>query len=150
MVINGLIFFALYLQHGLGEEPCPLCIFQRVAMIVLGLVFLLATLHNPTQQKFLRFYAISGVVISLLGATIASRQIWLQHLPPDLVPSCGPGLNYILRSHPFFNALKIVLKGSGECASVGWTFGGLAISEWSLIWFIVLGLLIALQPFNKR
>lgn len=147
---SGLIFFALYLQHGLGEEPCPLCILQRVLMMGLGVIFLVAAIHNPIQGFFVRAYARLGGALALAGAAIAARQVWLQHLPPDQVPSCGPGLNYILKAHPFFNALAIVLKGSGECASVGWTFAGLAISEWSLLWFIVLGLWIFLQPLNKR
>lgn len=147
---SGLLFFALYLQHVKGEEPCPLCIFQRVAMTTLGLIFLLGMIHAPQSPKWVRLYSRLGGGIASVGAAIAARQVWLQHLPPDQVPSCGPGLNYLLKAHPFFNALAIVLKGSGECATVGWTFAGLAISEWSLLWFIALGLWAVIQSTNTR
>jgi disulfide bond formation protein DsbB len=150
IVATSLIVFALYLQQVKGEEPCPLCIFQRVAMTTLGLVFLLGTIHDPQSPKLIRLYAILGGGFASLGAAIAARQVWLQHLPPDQVPSCGPGLNYILKAHPFFNALQIVLKGSGECAVVGWQFAGLAISEWSLLWFLALGLWAIIQSANTR
>lgn len=147
---TGLILFALYLQHVKGEEPCPLCIFQRVAMTALGLVFLVGAIHDPQTPSMIRPYTLLGSLFASLGAAIAARQVWLQHLPPDQVPSCGPGLNYILKAHPFFNALEVVLKGSGECAMVGWKFAGLAIAEWSLLWFCALGLWVYLQSRHTR
>ncbi len=146
---TGLTGFALYLQHALGEDPCPLCIFQRIAMIALGVVFLLASLHDPLKLG-VRIYAACAATTASLGAAIAARQVWLQHLPPDQVPSCGPGLNYILQANSFFRALAVVLKGSGECATVGWTFWTLSIPQWTLIWFIVLGLLGVAQLRNPR
>lgn len=145
----GLIAFALYLQHALGEDPCPLCIFQRVAMISLGGLFLLAALTGPGRWHARLFAAAIGLTAAA-GAGIAARHVWIQHLPPDQVPSCGPGLNYILQAHPLFQALAVVLKGSGECAAQGWTFLSLSIPEWTLLWFVALGLLGALQPFNRR
>ncbi len=147
---TGLILFALYLQHAKGEDPCPLCIFQRVAMTALSLVFLVGAIHDPQGQRMVRIYTLAGGVLAAIGSAIAARQIWLQHLPADQVPSCGPGLNYILKAHPFFNALAIVLKGSGECATIGWKFAGLAISEWSLLWFGILGAWAVLQSYNSR
>ncbi len=146
---TGLTGFALYLQHALGEDPCPLCIFQRIAMIALGVVFLLASLHDP-RQLGVRIYAAGAGVTASVGAAIAARQVWLQHLPPDQVPSCGPGLNYILQANSFFKALAVVLKGSGECATVGWTFWTLSIPEWTLIWFLALGLVGVAQLRNPR
>jgi disulfide bond formation protein DsbB len=145
----GLMAFALVLQYRLGEDPCPLCIFQRVAMMALGVVFLLAALHNPAQTGA-RIYAVLLAVAAGTGAGIAARHVWLQHLPPDQVPACGPGLSYILQAHPFLNALEVVLRGSGECATVGWTFLSLSIPQWTLLWFVLLGALGVSQAFNRR
>ena len=149
LIAAALMAFALYLQHVQGEDPCPLCIFQRVVMIALGALFLVAALHHPGPRGQ-RMYAGLLALVALGGAAIAARHVWLQHLPPDQVPACGPGLSYILAAHPFLQALSVVLKGSGECAAVGWTFMGLSIPEWTLFWFLALGLLGALQPFNRR
>ena len=149
LIATGLIAFALYLQHAQGEDPCPLCIFQRVVMIALGALFLLAALTAWGRWGPRIYGALIGLTAAA-GAAIAARHVWIQHLPPDRVPSCGPGLEYILQAHPLFKALEVVLKGSGECAAVGWTFLTLSIPEWTLIWFVALGLLGALQPFNRR
>ncbi len=149
LIATGLIAFALYLQHAQGEDPCPLCIFQRVVMIALGALFLLAAL-TAWGRWGPRIYGVLIGLTAATGAAIAARHVWIQHLPPDRVPSCGPGLEYILQAHPLFKALEVVLKGSGECAAQGWTFLTLSIPEWTLIWFVALGLLGALQPFNRR
>jgi len=90
------------------------------------------------------------VAIAIVGAGIAARHVWLQHLPPDQVPECGPGLNYMLQSFPFSKALSMVLKGSGECAKVGWRFLGLSIPQWTLLFFIGLGFGGAAQAWNRR
>ncbi len=118
-------------------------------MIGLGAVFLFAALHNP-RDLGARVYAVLIALTAGTGAAIAARQVWLQHLPPDQVPACGPGLNYILQAHPFLKALEVVFKGSGECATVGWTFLSLSIAQWSLIWFIILAILGIVQRFNRR
>ncbi|MEO5861926.1 MAG: disulfide bond formation protein B [Burkholderiales bacterium] len=145
----GLIAFALYLQHKLGEDPCALCIFQRVAVGVLGLVFLIAALHNPRAIGN-RIYAGLGLVVAAIGGAIAGRHVWLQHLPKDQVPECGPGLNYLLETQPWMQVLGNVLKGSGECAEVGWRFMNLSIPEWTLICFVLLGMVAILQLSNRR
>jgi disulfide bond formation protein DsbB len=148
LIILALILFALYLQHVLGEDPCPLCIFQRVAFIVAGIFFLLATLQHP-RLLGIRLYGILTLLSCGAGASIAARQIYLQHLPVDLIPACGPGLGWIFQSHPWLDALKVVFQGSGECAQVGWTFAGLSIAQWSLVWFgllMVVSLLQILRP----
>ncbi len=145
LICLGLLLFALWLQYHEGEDPCPLCIFQRIAVFILALIFLLATLLNPTALWSRRFYSFSIELTTLVGAGIASRQVWLQHLPPDEIPSCGPGLSFILKTHPFFKSLEVILKGSGECAAVDWRFLTLSIAQWTLIWFIlfaVIGLVI--------
>ena len=85
-----------------------------------------------------RIYGGMMALASLIGAGIAGRQVWLQHLPPDKVPACGPGLDYILDTFPLSKALKMVLSGSGECAEVQWQFLGFSIAEWSLFCFLLL------------
>jgi disulfide bond formation protein DsbB len=134
-VCIGLLGFGLYLEHSVGLEPCPLCIFQRVAYIVIALFALIAIIHNP-QKLFERIYTGLILITSLCGAGIAGRQIWLQHLPEDKIPECGPGLGYILDAFPFIDALRMILSGSGECAEVQWTFLSFSIAEWSILCFI--------------
>ena len=134
----GLIAFALYLQHFQGQDPCPLCIVQRVTYIGLAAVFLVAALHGPGRIGAVVYGALLFIVATI-GAAIASRHVWLQYLPKDRVPECGPGLDYILRKYSFLRALEKVLAGSGECAEAGWRFLGLTIAGWSLVWFVLLG-----------
>ena len=137
-ICAALLGFGLYLQHAAGQEPCPLCIFQRVAFIALGLVFLVAALHGPGKTGAM-VYAVLGGICAVAGAGLASRHVWLQHLPADQVPACGPGLSYMLEQFPLMRMLQSVLAGSGECAEAGWKFLGLTIAGWSLIWFVLLG-----------
>lgn len=134
----ALLGFGLYLQYVDGQDPCPLCIFQRVAFIVLGAVFLVAALHGPRKTGAI-VYAVLGGVTAATGAGLATRHVWLQSLPADQVPVCGPGLSYMLEQYPVMRMLEKVLTGSGECAEAGWKFLGLTIAGWSLIWFILLG-----------
>jgi protein dithiol:quinone oxidoreductase len=140
LVCAGLIGFALYLQYFQNEEPCPLCIFQRVAFMALGAVFLVAALHGPARIGA-AVYGSLLLVVAAGGGAIAARHVWLQHLPRHLVPECGPDLAYMMRKFPLSEVLGKVLAGSGQCAEVGWKFLGLSIAEWSLAWFVVLGLL---------
>ena len=114
--------FALYLEHVQGLEPCPLCVFQRVGLIGMGLIALLAFIHNPISNAMKRGYALLAAVAIGWSVAVAARHVWLQHLPPDKVPSCGPGLNYLVDALPFNAVLKEVLSGSGECAVIDWTF----------------------------
>jgi disulfide bond formation protein DsbB len=138
-----LIAIALYFQHVMGLEPCPLCVFQRVFVIAVGVIGLLAFLHNPVSLVARRVYLSIALLPVIGGALVAGRHVWLQHLPPDRVPDCGPGLDYILDAFPLKDALSLILKGSGECATVEWTFLGLSIPEWTLATFLIM-LLVAL------
>jgi len=130
--------FALYLQHGVGLEPCPLCVFQRVGLMGMGLFALIAAIHNPTQLWLRRVYAgLAG--LSILWSTgVAARHVWLQHLPPEDVPACGPGLDYWLDVFPMKEVIQKVLHGSGECAVIDWTFLGLSLPTLSAAFFSVL------------
>ncbi len=134
-----LMAYALYAQHVLELEPCPLCIFQRVAVIALGLVFLAAALHHPAGRG--RWgYVLLLVLAAGVGAAVAGRHLWLQSLPPERVPACGPGLDYMLEAFPFTEMLQTVFSGSGECAQVDWHFLGLAMPGWVFLCVLVLGL----------
>lgn len=132
----GVLGIGLYLQHGLNLEPCPLCILQRVAFVAIGMTALLAFLHNPGVIGRV-IYGLLLVLFSSIGALVAGRNLWLQHLPPDQVPACGPGLDYMLDAFPLSKALPMIFQGSGECAKVAWTMLGLSIPAWALAWFLV-------------
>jgi len=134
VVCTSLLGFGLYLEHVVGLEPCPLCVFQRVAYIAIALFALIGAIHNP-QKLFERIYTGLILTASLCGAGIAARQVWLQHLPEDKIPECGPGLEYMLDAYPFTDALRMILSGSGECAEVQWTFLSFSIAEWSILCF---------------
>lgn len=138
LVCAGLLGFALILQTQDSLSPCPLCVLQRVAFMVLGAFALLATLHHPARWGRFVYTGLTGLA-SAAGAGIAGWHVYLQHLPPDQVPSCGPGLNYLVENFPPGDALRMIFMGSGECAQVHWTFLGMSIPEWTLAWFVVLG-----------
>ncbi|HET6630239.1 MAG TPA: disulfide bond formation protein B [Woeseiaceae bacterium] len=133
-----LMAYALYAQYGLLLQPCPLCVFQRMAVIALGAVFLVAALHNPAGWG--RF-VYTGLVVLTAGAgiAVAGRHVWLQSLPADRIPACGPGFDYIIDSFPVLDALRLIFSGSGECASVDWNFLGLSMPAWVLAWVVLLG-----------
>jgi len=135
----GLMAYALYAEYGLLLTPCPLCVFQRMAVIALGLVFLVATLHNPSGFGRYVYTALLAIAAGA-GVGVAGRHVWLQNLPPDQVPSCGPGFDYIIDSFPLADALKLIFTGSGECASVDWQFLGLSMPTWVVISVTVIGL----------
>ncbi len=138
LVCAGMIAFALYLQHFQDQEPCPLCILQRVAWIVLGGVFFIAALHGPARAGAAVYGALLFLIAGI-GAGVAGRHVWLQNLPRDQVPACGPDLDFMLQQFPLSETLRRVLSGTGECAESGWTFLGLSIAGWSLVWFLLIG-----------
>lgn len=131
---------ALGLEHIVGLEPCPLCIFQRVAVIAAGLVFAVAALHNPKGRGGAGLYGVLGLAAVLGGIGVAWRHLWLQSLPPSEVPSCGPGLDYMLDILPLRDVVSMVLSGSGECADIDFLLLGLSLPGWTLIGFLVLSL----------
>ena len=134
-----LIVYVLYAQYVLGLEPCPLCILQRMAVIALGLSFLLLALRSPQRKRSKFLASLLLVMISSAGVGIASRHVWLQNLPPDKVPGCGPGLDFMIANFPLSEALEMVFSGSGECAEISWSFASMSMPAWALIWFIILG-----------
>lgn len=138
LIIAALFGSAMYLQYVMHQDPCPLCMIQRAIFGGLLALFLMASLHNP-KRLGARIYAALIGLLSLSGVGVASRHIWIQHLPPDQVPACGPGLDYMLENFPMGEVLQELMHGSGECAKKGWTFLTLGIPEWSLIWYVLLG-----------
>jgi protein dithiol:quinone oxidoreductase len=136
-VCAGLMGYALYAQYGLGLEPCPLCVFQRVAVIACGIVFLVGALHDPGRVGSV-IYALLLALCASAGALVAGRHVWLQSLPPDKVPACGPGLAYMIETLPFSDVLQKVLKGSGECAASDWRFLDLSMPSWTLVMFLTM------------
>lgn len=144
-----LLAMAAYFQFVGGLDPCPLCISQRIAVLLTGLVFLAAGIHNPKQQG-VTCYAISGAVMALSGAAISTRHVWIQHLPAAEVPECGPGLAYIFEYFPLLDTIKLMLSGTGDCAKVDWTLLGFSMPAWTLLAFLMLATLSLLQIWNYR
>ena len=147
-VCCGLMGFALFAQHVLLLDPCPLCVFQRVAVISIGVIFLVAALHNPGGAGRI-VYGLLLALAAVGGAAVAGRHAWLQQLPPDQVPSCGPGLDYMLDTLPFTEVLGKVFRGSGECAEIVWQFLGLSMPGWVLVWVTALGVLGIWNNFRR-
>src|SRR5262245_23811023 len=146
----ALIAFALYTQHYLYLNPCPLCIFQRIAFAALGLVFLLGGLFAPRSVGGRRAWGVLALIPALVGIGIAGRHVWLTTLPPDQVPACGPPLEFMMEASPLADVVRQVLTGSGECAKVDWHFLGLSMPAWSLVWFVLLAAWTLVSAFKRR
>ena len=143
-----LLSMGAYFQFQEGLEPCPLCISQRIAIFLTGLVFMVAVVHNPKDQKGINRYAIFGALTALGGASISTRHVWIQHLPPDQVPECKPALEYMLQNFPLIETVKLMLSGTGDCAKVDWTMLGFSMPAWTLVAFLMLASLSILQIWN--
>jgi disulfide bond formation protein DsbB len=140
LVCAGLIGYALYLQYYEFQDPCPLCLLQRMVYMALAAVFLLAAVHGPGRTGAMIYGALLALTAAV-GAAVATRHVWLQFLPPDAAPECGPSLEFMLRKYPAFQAFEKIFGGTGQCAEAGWKFLGLTIAGWSLVWFVLLGAL---------
>jgi protein dithiol:quinone oxidoreductase len=145
----ALIGYALYAEHVLGLAPCPLCIFQRVAVIAVGLLFLIAALHGPARTGGRIYGALIGIA-ALAGVAISARHIWIQAQPPGKVAACGADLDYLLEIMPLTDVVSKVLTGSGECGKVDWTLLGLSMPWWVLIALVTLAGWAALVNFPSR
>lgn len=139
---------ALYLQHVVGLAPCPLCVFQRVAVISVGVIAFVAAVHGPAGWGR-RVYAALTALAALGGITVAGRHVWLQHLPADQVPACGPGLDYWMAAFPMQEVVRQVFQGSGECAKVDWTWLNVSLPGWTLALFAGL-FVVALWQLLRR
>ncbi len=147
LICAGLLGFALFAEKYWQLFPCPLCIFQRVGFIVMGVFFLLGALHAPRGGT--RWVYTGGVWLgALFGIAVAARHLWIQSLPADQVPSCGPPLDYMFSAFPFAKVLRLVFTGSGECAKVE-PILGLPMPAWTLLWFIVLAALAVIASRRR-
>lgn len=140
--VAALVYAIVWLQGVRGLEPCPLCVLDRVAFAVAAAVFLLAALHGPGATGR-RLYALAALVPLAFGVAIAARHVWLQHLPADQVPACGPSFEYLVENFPLAQAFGMIFRGSGSCAEIQWRFLALSIPEWTLALFVALALLAA-------
>jgi disulfide bond formation protein DsbB len=132
----ALLGFGYYLQYVKGLDPCPLCLVQRGFFYAVAGTCVIAAIHAP-QTWGRTVYGFVTALFAAGGFAIAARQVWLQHLPPERVPQCGPDLYFMLENFPLSRTLKTLVQGTGECAVVDWTFLGFSIAEWSLGWFAV-------------
>ena len=137
-----------YFQRFLGLEPCPLCALQRFFVIGTALVVAVAFIHNPGTLGR-KLYSGLAMLPGLAGIITATRHVWLQSLPPDQVPECGPGIDYIMQMFSLVDALKFIFSGSGECAEIQWSLLGLTIPGWTLVAFIVMFAILAFQLLRK-
>jgi disulfide bond formation protein DsbB len=142
----GYAYFAQFTQ---GVDPCPLCIFQRLAIFGVGLVYLVAAIHNPPDRGA-KVYGVLLDLAATIGLLIAIRHVWIQHLPPEQAPRCGPGLDYMLENFPFGEILREVLTGSGECANVDWGFLGVSMPTWNIGLFLFLGTMGLVSNWRLR
>ncbi|AVK04935.1 disulfide bond formation protein B [Pseudomonas paraeruginosa] len=126
---------ALYLEHAVGLEPCPLCIVQRIFLVLIGLVCLAGAIHGPARGGR-RIYSVLVFLLALLGGATAARQVWLQTVPLEQLPACLPSLDYMMEALPFQEIVRLVLHGTADCAEVSWTLFTLSLPEWSLLAFV--------------
>jgi disulfide bond formation protein DsbB len=144
----ALMAYALYAQHVLGMEPCPLCVFQRVAVVAVGVLFLMAALHDPGQRGA-RVYTALLLIAVIAGVAISSRHVWIQAQPPGSVAACGASLDYLMDIMPVTEVITKVLTGSGECGKVDWTLLGLSMPWWVLFSLAALGVWATLVNLRK-
>lgn len=140
--------FALYAQHVMGLEPCPLCIFQRVGIIATGVLAGVFAVFNP-QRLAAKLAGVLVALAALAGGAVSAWHVYLQHLPKDQVPACGPGLDFMLETLPLSQVLATVFKGSGECAEIGWTFLGQSMPFWTGLLFVALIITALWNAFRR-
>lgn len=144
----ALMAYALYAQHVLGLAPCPLCIFQRVAVISVGVIFLIAALHNPGTGGS-RVYGVLALIAAACGIAISARHVWIQAQPPGTVAACGADLDFLMDIMPITEVVTKVLTGSGECGKVDWRFLGLSMPWWVLFSLVALAAWAAIVNFRR-
>lgn len=150
-VCAGLLGFALYVEHGMFMLPCPLCILQRFFFAGMGLIGLVAALHNPGGRAGRGAYGVAIGLLAAVGGSVAARHVWLQLQPPSGFPSCGGmGLGYMFESLGPIDALAETLSGSADCAKIDWTFLGFSMPAWTLLCFVLLGIGALVAGLRRR
>lgn len=145
----ALLVTAIYIEPFASMTPCPMCMMQRAVFAGLGLIALIALIHYP-RTLGRKIYLMLCTAMAVGGAAIASRQVWLQHLPEDQVPACGPGLAYMMEVFPLLEVIEMALVGTGDCAKVEWLYLGLSVAGWSLLAFIAMAALCLAALRNKN
>ena len=146
----SLLGIAMYMEHVMMLEPCPLCIMQRVFFLATGIVSLIAFVHNPIARGKIIYGSLAGLMAAG-GGGFAIRQIYLQHLPKDQVPACGPSVSYMIEQFPLKDVLSVMFTGDGNCAEIAWQDPviGMSIPQWSLVGFIGLLAVCIFQAIRK-
>jgi disulfide bond formation protein DsbB len=144
-----LLIAYFYFQQTLGLIACPLCMFQRACLVAVGFACLVGIVIRP-KKLGARLLALWGVIFSALGLGLAGRQVWLQHLPKDQVPECGPDLEFMMEVFPLKDVIMTVLQGSGECAEVQWRFLSFSMPEWMVVVFLVMLIVTLRLLFSKE
>lgn len=145
----GLLAYALYVQFVQRLLPCPFCIFQRIAFAALGIVFLIGALHAPKQPAGRRVYGVLAFIPAAIGAGIAGRHVWVQLFPPQM-SACGAGMDFMLETMPLTGIIRKVLTASGDCSNIDWTFLGLSMPAWCLLFFVALAGWALHAGFRRR
>lgn len=143
---GGMLGIALFFEHVVGLEPCPLCLMQRIWVMIVGLVAFIGLATNPR----ILIYPLLSILAALVGAGFSVRQLYLQSLPPDQVPACGPDLAYMLDAFPLSELLRAMTLGGGNCAEVVWSLFGISIPGWTLAGFVALMGIAVLQMRAAR
>ena len=138
---------AQFMEHVLGLDPCPLCLMQRLWTMLGGAIVLAGLALNPRSLA----YPIAALACTVIGAGFSVRQLWLQSLPADQIPACGPDMAYMIDAFPLADILKAMTMGTGNCAQVTWTMLGISIAGWALVGFVLLGVaLVQWARFSRR
>lgn len=149
LVCVALLGYALFVQFVQKIEPCPFCIFQRIAFAAAAVFFLLGALHGPTSVGGRRTYGVLAFLAAATGVGIAGRHVWVQVFPPAM-PSCGPGWDYLVETSTWLGVVRKVLSAKGDCSTIDWSFLGLSMPMWSLVWFVALALWALYAGFKAR
>lgn len=151
LIAAGCVFLmavALVFEHVMLLQPCPMCIFQRIAVIGVGVIAFIGAVHNPGLTG-VRVYGGLSILSALIGSGISIRHLYLQSLPEDEIPACGPSLDYLVEVFPLSEVIQMVLIGDGNCAEVVWSFLGISIPGWLLVAFAGLIVICGYQVFRK-
>ena len=140
IVSTGMMAVAMFMEHVLKLEPCMLCYLQRFFVVLLGLIGFIGFFHNPQKIIVFKIYLVVAISSTVLGAVFSIRQLFLQSLPEELVPSCAPDIEYLLSSLPFMEVVLMAIQGDGNCAEVLWSFLGISIPGWLLLTFFIIAI----------
>lgn len=148
--------YALYAEHMLELKPCNLCMLQRASMTLLGLIAFTAFCHHPKKHLFQIFYSIFADLAALSGVILAGRHVWLQHLPEDQIPACGPDFDFLIEQFPIMEVITEIFQGSGQCAEIQWQFLSFSMPEillgvFTVLWSLChLGLFLLIKDFRSN